>query len=329
MPYSNQIIGRFAPSPTGRIHAGNIFAAIVNWLLIKHLKGKIVMRIEDLDPARSKPEYATQLLHDFENLGLTWDIGPTFQHNRSHVYAEAFEQLKAQGLIYPCFCTRNQIKEGVSSAPNSTRLMCNPQTTEELLQIGQTIIYPGTCANLNTSEQSKKLSEGINVSYRLKVPDEPIEFTDLIYGQIIQNLKASSGDFIISRSTGEFSYQLACVVDDSDQGINFVCRGVDLLASVPRQIYLQRLLGLKTPTYAHVPLFASHSGQRLAKRDKSAGYDQLLGAYKTPEGVIGHISYISGLVDYETQLSMNDLLKITSVKQIKNCFKSRGYIPFN
>ena len=268
--------GRFAPSPTGRMHAGNIFAALVAWLVAKSQGGSIVLRIEDLDAERSKPQFIDAVQRDFETLGLTWDEGPYFQHDRAEAYRTAFESLRERGLVYPCFCTRADLH--AASAPHR----------------GEKPVYPGTCRNLTPEERALRAQER-TPAQRLLVPDESIAFRDLIQGPYEQNLASDCGDFLVRRSDGAFAYQLAVVVDDAAQGITSVVRGVDLLCSTPQQIYLQRLLGLPHPTYAHVPLIVAQLDRRLSKRDHDAAVDALLARFKTPEGVIGHIAGLTGL----------------------------------
>ena len=273
---NSTVIGRFAPSPTGRMHAGNIYAALMSWLIVKSRGGSIVLRIEDLDIERSRPEYADQVMRDFELLGLTWDRGPFYQQGRDDVYAEAFEKLKHDGLVYPCFCTRADLK--AASAPHR----------------GEKRVYPGICRNLNEAEVKSK-SRTRKPAWRLIVPDEDYGLFDLVQGQYKQNLGRDCGDFVIRRSDGLFAYQIASVVDDAEQNVNCIVRGVDLLSSTPQQMYLQKLLGLPHCEYAHIPLLVAERDRRLSKRDRDAGLDELLARFKTPEAVIGHIAFVVGI----------------------------------
>lgn len=285
------IKGRFAPSPTGRIHAGNIFAALIAWLIAKAQNGTIVLRIEDLDPQRSKPEFINQVQRDFEALGLFWDEGPYFQHNRTEAYYDAFRTLKDRNLIYPCFCTRADLH--TASAPHA----------------GEKLIYAGTCRFLNNTERARR-SALRNPAQRLITPDKNISFTDDIQGPYTQNLAHDCGDFLVQRSDGIFAYQLAVVVDDAEQGISSVVRGVDLLSSTPQQLYLQDLLGLPSVTYSHVPLMVAKEGRRLSKRDRDAELEALLDRFKSPQGVIGHIAALSGLIPHEEPTTPEELLKV-------------------
>lgn len=275
-PAQDPVIGRFAPSPTGRMHAGNVFAALVAWLVAKSQDGRIVLRIEDLDAERSKPQFVDAVQRDFEQVGLTWDEGPFFQHDRTEAYRAAFDRLNVRGLTYPCFCTRADLH--AASAPHR----------------GEKPVYPGTCRHLTPTERAFR-ALGRAPAERLAVPDERVAFVDQIQGPYSQNLSTDCGDFLVRRSDGAFAYQLAVVVDDAAQGVNSVVRGVDLLCSTPQQIYLQSLLDLPHPKYAHVPLIVAELNRRLSKRDKDASLDALLARFKTPEAVIGHIAGLTGL----------------------------------
>ena len=272
-----EVVGRFAPSPTGRMHAGNVFAALVAWLVAKAQGGRMVLRIEDLDAQRSKREYVDAVQRDFERLGLTWDEGPFFQHDREEAYRAAFDALAARGLVYPCFCTRADLHAG--SAPHR----------------GEKPVYPGTCRGLSDEERAQRVAAGRTPAQRLAVPDRDVALQDLVQGSYRQNLARECGDFLVRRSDGAFAYQLAVVVDDAEQGVNSVVRGVDLLCSTPQQMHLQDLLGLPHPVYAHVPLVVAERDRRLSKRDHDAALDALLERFKTPEGVVGHIAGITGL----------------------------------
>ena len=272
-----EVVGRFAPSPTGRMHAGNVFAALVAWLVAKAQGGRMVLRIEDLDAQRSKREYVDAVQRDFERLGLTWDEGPFFQHDREEAYRAAFDALAARGLVYPCFCTRADLHAG--SAPHR----------------GEKPVYPGTCRGLSDEERARRVAAGRTPAQRLAVADRDVALQDLVQGSYRQNLARECGDFLVRRSDGAFAYQLAVVVDDAEQGVNSVVRGVDLLCSTPQQMHLQDLLGLPHPVYAHVPLVVAERDRRLSKRDHDAALDALLERFKTPEGVIGHIAGITGL----------------------------------
>lgn len=273
---SAPVVGRFAPSPTGRMHAGNVFAALTAWLVAKSQGGRIVLRIEDLDAERSKPVYIDAVQRDLEALGLTWDEGPYFQHDRTEAYRAAYDELRERGLVYPCFCTRADLH--AASAPHR----------------GEKPVYPGTCRHLSDGERAARAQQRMPAQ-RLIVPDREVAFVDQVQGSYAQNLAADCGDFLVQRSDGAFAYQLAVVVDDAAQGVTSVVRGVDLLCSTPQQLYLQELLGLPHPAYAHIPLLVAERDRRLSKRDRDAALDALLARFKTPAAVIGRIAGLTGL----------------------------------
>ena len=303
------IVGRFAPSPTGRMHAGNIFAALVSWLVVKSQDGRMVLRIEDLDVERSKPEYIDQVQRDFELLGLTWDEGPCFQRGRSDAYAAAFESLEQRGMIYPCFCTRADLH--AASAPHR----------------GEKLVYGGTCRSLTALEAQEK-SRLRKPAFRIKVPDKNYCLDDLVQGHYEQNLASDCGDFILRRSDGLFAYQLAVVVDDGEQGVNCIVRGMDLLCSTPQQMFLQDLLGLPHCTYAHVPLIVGEKDRRLSKRDKDASLGELLDTYGSSQAVIGHIAGITGLAKTTDPVSCEELLSQFDASCLQTAFPDRVQIQW-
>lgn len=306
----NPVVGRFAPSPTGRMHAGNIYAALAAWLVAKSQGGRIALRIEDLDRERSKAAYINQVQRDFEALGLYWDEGPFFQHDRDEAYCAAFDTLKERGLVYPCYCTRADLH--AASAPHR----------------GEKPVYPGTCRHLSTAECASREADGRKPAMRLAVDERDISLVDLVQGPYRQNLERDCGDFLVQRSDGAFAYQLAVVVDDAAQGITSVVRGVDLLCSTPQQIYLQELLGLPHPTYAHVPLLVGEKDRRLSKRDKDAALDELLVRFGTPRAIVGHIAGITGLAASDEPATPEELLKDFSVKKFRARIPDAVQIPW-
>lgn len=283
------VVGRFAPSPTGRMHAGNIFAALMAWLIAKSQGGRIVLRIEDLDRQRSRREYIDGVQADFELLGLTWDVGPYFQQGREEAYRAAYQALEDRGLIYPCFCSRADLH--AASAPHR----------------GEKLVYPGTCRSLTPEERARRAAEK-DPAVRIIVPHRAHSLIDQIQGPYRQMLDEECGDFLIRRSDGAFAYQLAVVVDDAEQGVTSVVRGMDLLCSTPQQLYLQDLLGLPHPVYAHVPLLVAEKDRRLSKRDHDASLEALLARFGTPEGVIGHIAWLTGIRDEDEPATPEQLL---------------------
>lgn len=300
------VVGRFAPSPTGRMHLGNVFAAMMSWLSARSAGGRWVLRIEDLDPQRSKPEYARQLEDDLHWLGLDWDEGgmeglgengPYLQSQRGDVYSRALDRLKETGLTYPCFCTRADIM--ATQAPH---------------QSDGRIIYAGTCRPKNmpchTEEPERKHAT------RICVPDIDIDFNDRLYGQQRVNLSKHCGDFVVRRGDGAWAYQLAVVVDDIAMGVNEVVRGCDLLLSSAQQIYLYNLLGKTAPAYAHVPLICNSSALRLSKRDKDLDMGCLRAKY-TPEQILGRLAHIVGIIDKEEPAGAKDLIGQFAWSKIK------------
>lgn len=276
--------GRFAPTPSGRMHLGNVFSALVAWLSARAAGGSMVLRIEDLDPRAQHPGVAQTLIEDLAWLGLTWDEGPYWQSERADVYAEALARLDAAGLLYPCFCTRADLR--AASAPHAS---------------DGALVYPGTCRGLCAEEVARR-SAVRPPSVRLRVPDadEPagtIEFVDLAYGPHRENLARDCGDFLVRRSDGVVAYQLAVVVDDALMGVTQVVRGHDLLPSCARQTYVARLLGWEPPRYGHVPLLVAPDGRRLAKRDQDLDLGALRERGVSAERIVGTLAAAAGLAD--------------------------------
>lgn len=291
------VTGRFAPSPSGRIHLGNILCCLLAWLSVRQQAGRMVLRIEDLDTARCPSRYARQMMDDLRWLGLDWDEGPEvggpngpyFQSQRTGHYQAALEKLSRQGLVYPCFCTRAELH--AASAPHR--------------EDGQ-VIYSGTCRNLSPAQIAQR-SLHRAPALRLRVPEEAISFTDGHLGPVQENLARSCGDFLLRRSDGMFAYQLAVVVDDAAMGITEVVRGADLLDSTPRQLYLYRLLGLTPPSFCHVPLLLAPDGRRLSKRDADAGLEVLQGRMSA-QMILGKLAYLAGFHPSAEPASARELL---------------------
>lgn len=297
MEQTTQIVGRFAPSPSGRMHLGNAFSALLAWLSVRAVGGELVLRQEDLDPQRCKAEYAEQIEADLRWLGLDWDRGGSaggpayFQSHRSAIYAEYLERLNQQGLIYPCYCTRNQLH--AASAPHAA---------------DGTPIYGGTCRNLTPAERAER-GKTRKPALRVRVPAESIAFTDTVMGEYSEELDRACGDFILRRSDGVHAYQLAVVVDDALMGVNQVVRGVDLLSSTPRQIWLQRQLGFSAlPQYCHVPLLCGRDGRRLSKRQRDVDLGALRRAGRRPEELVGQLACWAGLIDRPEPVAARELI---------------------
>ena len=279
----------------------------MSWLIVKSQDGAIVLRIEDLDVERSRSSYADQVCRDFESLGLTWDEGPFYQHDRDEAYYDAYRRLVDDGLVYPCFCTRADLH--AASAPHR----------------GEKLVYPGTCRALSAQEVEER-SARRKPAYRVKVPHRCYEFDDLVQGRFAQELERECGDFIIRRSDGLFAYQLAVVVDDAAQGVNCIVRGMDLLVSTPQQMFLQDELGFGSCVYAHVPLMVGERDRRLSKRDRDAALDELLSVYRTPEGVIGHVAYVAGLIDGDEPCACDELLEGFDIGSLDALFPDKVQI---
>lgn len=274
--------GRFAPSPSGRIHLGNILCCLLAWLSVRRRGGRVVLRVEDLDTARCPRRYAGQMEDDLRWLGLNWDEGPGggpdapyYQSERTALYRAALERLEDMGLVYPCFCTRAELH--AAGAPHR--------------EDGQ-VVYAGTCRRLTAAEAAERARVRAP-AMRLRVPEEEVSFTDGHMGVYRENLARDCGDFLLRRSDGMFAYQLAVVVDDAAMGITEVVRGADLLSSSPRQLLLYRLLGLPAPEFIHLPLLLAPDGRRLSKRDADAGLDSLRGRVTAAE-VLGKLAYLAG-----------------------------------
>ena len=278
-------VGRFAPTPSGRMHLGNVFSALMAWASVRSQNGSIILRIEDLDIRAHNPEYSSLLLNDLRWLGLEWDSGPFYQSKRTEHYKEALNSLKQKDLLYPCFCSRADLH--AAQAPHVS---------------DNTYMYTGTCRNLSYAEQVE-LSKHKTPAIRLCVPNKTYSFEDRVYGLTSQNLAESCGDFIVQRADGVFAYQLAVVVDDADMGVTEVVRGSDLLSSTPRQIYLQDVLGLSCSSYAHLPLLVAPDGRRLSKRDHDLDLGALRAQGKTSEEILGFLAYCIGLAEKGEPLS--------------------------
>lgn len=268
-------VGRFAPTPSGRMHLGNLFTALLAWLSIRSQGGELVLRMEDLDTQRTNAAYASQLRRDLERLGLTWDRETEPQSQRTPAYLAQFHRLESMGLLYPCYCTRSRLHS--VNAPHAT---------------DGNYVYDGHCRHLSPAERA---SFGRPPAWRVRVPDQTVRFTDRLQGPYAENLAQACGDFVVRRADGVFVYQLAVVVDDAAAGVTEVVRGRDLLSSCPRQMYLQDLLGFPHPGYCHVPMLLSADGRRLSKRDRDLDLDALL-QRMSPEAIIGHLAHWAGLL---------------------------------
>jgi len=270
-------VGRFAPTPSGRMHLGNAFAYLLAWLSARSRGGGVLLRMEDLDTLRCTEEHAALIREDLRWLGLTWDGETPAQRYRTAAYEAALEKLKSRANVFPCWCTRGSLN--LVNAPHATD--GHP-------------IHPASCREASPEERAGHQTPP---AWRLEAPDLNISFTD---GE-------NCGDFVLRRADGVFVYQLAVVVDDGEFGVTEVTRGCDLLSSTPRQIYLQRLLGYPQPEYFHVPMLTDREGRKLSKRDA----DLDLGALRQrcrPEEVVGRLAHACGLIPRYEPVSAAELV---------------------
>ena len=288
-------MGRFAPSPSGRMHLGNVFAALLSWLSVRSREGKWILRMEDLDPERTNGEYADQIREDLIWLGLTWDEETEPQSKRSGVYDGYFEKLEALGLLYPCYCTRSRLHG--ANAPHGSD--------------GQWI-YDGRCRSLTAEEQAAFHRAP---SWRVQVPDQEYSLVDGVFGPYRENLLRDCGDFVVRRADGVYAYQLAVTVDDGEAGVTEVVRGSDLLPSAPRQMYLQDLFGFPHPEYIHVPMLVAPEGRRLSKRDGDLDMGALREKYR-PEALLGFLAFCAGLLPEQEPISARELASLFSWEKI-------------
>lgn len=308
----NKIVrGRFSPSPSGRMHLGNLCCALLAWLSVRSQNGEMLLRIEDLDPDRCKRAYADQLCDDLLWLGLDWDEGPGkdrghgpyYQSERRALFEEALQSLKTQGLVYPCFCTRAQLH--AASAPHA----------------GETVFrYAGTCRDLSEAEIAERALTR-SPAMRFRAPAGVVEFDDLFLGPQRFNVQEMFGDFLIRRSDGVHAYQLAVTVDDAMMGVTEVVRGSDLLTSTGCQIQLFHALGKEPPRYGHIPLLTNTEGRRLSKRER----DLDIGALRrrlTPEALCGHLAYLLGMLPRPEPLTAREMIPLYKTADL-----SRPTIP--
>ena len=298
-PAGSAARGRYAPSPSGDLHLGNLRTALLAWLFARCAGGQFVLRIEDLDRPRVRPGAVEGMLRDLRWLGLDWDEGPDrggpyapyTQSERQAIYEQQLRKLLEAGLLYPCYCSRADIARAASAPQNDE----GPR-------------YPGTCRHLTEEQRRQHEANHRRPSLRFRVDDErTVAFDDLLLGHQEQQVQRAVGDFVVLRADRIFSYQFAVVIDDALMRINQVVRGADLLSSTARQILLYEALGFPIPAFAHVPLVLDAEGQRLAKRSQSAGLAPLRAAGATPEGITGQLAASCGLVEQGTQVGARAL----------------------
>ena len=300
-------VGRFAPTPSGRLHLGNLMCAMLAWLSATSRGGKCVLRVEDLDAARCPfmGENTKYMLDDLAWMGLEFDGEVLYQSQRSEIYEGYFAQLEEQGLIYPCYCSRAELH--AASAPH--------------LSDGVPL-YDRKC--LLRAERGEAPPRGRKPAYRVRVPDEDWAFTDVLQGDYTENLERECSDFVVRRSDGVYAYQMAVVVDDALSGVNEVVRGKDLLSSTPRQMYLQELLGFSHPVYAHIPLLTDAEGRRLSKREGDGCMERVREVYPDARPVIGALAAALGLIPSPESMTLEQLLPLFDWKKIP---KNAVFLP--
>ena len=286
--------GRFAPSPSGRLHIGNMLSSLLAWLDVRSRGGEMLFRLEDLDPERSWEDCALMMADDLRWLGLDWDLGWPMdpgcrQGRRTAEYESAFARLGEAGLLYRCWCSRAE------------RLAASaPHPGEE---------NPGSCRcrTLSGAEIAALERRGRRAAYKVITPDADVTVEDGHYGTYTENLARGGGDFIVRRSDGVFAYQLAVSVDDAAMGVTRVVRARDLLPSAPRQKWLIEALGGTAPEYCHAPLMVSPSGRKLSKREGDLNMESLRKRY-TPEGLTGVLACLCGLIEWPESVSPRELV---------------------
>jgi glutamyl-tRNA synthetase len=322
------------------MHLGNIFGALLSWLSAKSSGGRWLLRIEDLDPQRSRREYGELLMDDLHWLGLEWDGTPIYQSSRTDIYSAYLERLRKQGMVYECHRTRADLLSTMAPHESDGRVVVHRDSpTQSPTQSPTPAIpegdsstpalpkgrenYPGKTGLSGTAENSgnSRLSGTAGNSgktgaaspgaLRLEVPHKKVSITDGHYGPLTVDLYEQVGDFVVRRKDGAYAYQLAVVVDDALTGVTEVVRGRDLLLSAPQQTFLAKLLDLPAPRYFHFPLLINEAGQRLSKRDKSLDMGILRYKYRAQE-IIGYLGHLAGLQPKPTPMTPQQLLPLFS-----------------
>lgn len=282
--------GRFAPSPTGDLHLGNLRTAVIAWLTARHAGRGFLVRMEDLDRRQASAEAEERQLADLAALGLDWDGEVVHQSDRFDRYESAIEQLAARGLVYECYCSRREIAREIESSPMAPH---RPPGA-----------YPGTCRTLTAAERAERRASGRPPALRLRTDGQEISFVDRLHGPYL----GAVDDVVLRRNDGVPAYNLAVVVDDAEQGVAEVVRGDDLLASTPRQLLLQRLLGHEQPSYLHVPLVVGPDGERLAKRHGAVTIEGLAALGRPPADVLSWIAESLGLAEAGERPTIGSML---------------------
>ena len=299
--------GRYAPSPTGRLHLGNLRTALLAWLHARLSQGRFILRIDDLDLPRNQPGSMEQIIDDLRWLGLDWDEGPDIggphgpylQSNRIQHYQAFFLQLQDQNQVFPCICSRKDVQQS-PSAPNSGQLET---------------IYPGTCRpSDNASKQGTPHNKP--VSWRFLTRNIKIAWQDNVSQPATIELDKTTGDFVIKRKDGLYAYQFASVVDDGLMGITDIVRGADLIDSMPRQLALFDALQFSRPRFLHAPLMKDNLGRRMAKRDGSDSLEQWKSRDRAPERLIGELASSCGLWPTSRPVSCQELLSNLAMQDV-------------
>ncbi len=291
--------GRFAPTPSGNMHVGNALCYLLAWLSARAQGGQIVLRVEDTDVTRMSPAATEQTFSDLAWLGLGWDEGPApdertgpyFQSCRTEIYDEYFRALQQRGAVYPCFCSRKDVR--LAAAPH-----------EE----DRAALYPGTCRDLDAGRVAELMKKRAP-AWRLRLEDVTVSFSDTLRGEFSCEILREYGDFPIRRADGVYCYQFAAALDDAQMGVNEVVRSRDLLSSTPWQVYIQQLFGFSPPRFVHIPLLLDEDGKRMAKRDFSLSLRQIRLHY-APEEVVGRLGFLAGLQESPAPKTAADLLAL-------------------
>ena len=309
---STEVCGRYAPSPTGSLHFGNLRTALIAWLQTRLANGRFILRIEDIDLPRTRAGSALQIIDDLKWLGLNWDEGPDIpgkhapytQSERFELYQSALNHLKEAGLLYKCFCSRKDIALA-ASAPHAS---------------DQRSIYPGTCRGKKLNHEEAPLPK--QASLRFICPEKVISFNDIVLGKQHCRLQHDVGDFVIKRADGLFSYHLAVILDDALMEVSDVVRGEDLLSSTAQQILLLDTFNLAVPNYWHIPLVLDKmTGKRLSKRDGALSIEHFREQGLDAADLIGQLSASIGLVPLNSKLSAQELLEEIDSDQLLQCLK--------
>ena len=284
-------VGRFAPSPTGPLHFGSLVAALASYLDAKAHNGKWLVRIEDIDETRCDPIYTADILRTLQAFGMQWDGEVEIQSKRKALYGAALQKLRSDGLIYACDCSRREIADSALAGLEGP-------------------VYPGTCRQSVNTEHGNAI--------RVRTSNENITFIDLVQGHVEQRIESEIGDFVVRRRDGLFAYQFAVTVDDADQGVTNVVRGADLLDSTARQMHLQRLLGLPTPQYLHIPVAVNKLGQKLSKQTLAAAVPTSSGQGR--EMLLSALRFLGqSIIASESARTIEELLALATRDWRRDC----------